>query len=217
MTYNRWLWVSLSIKFKLSNILRTGSTALNPACVAALLVDSFHKYSESIVHCAPPNVRSPICTRFLLRLIPWNHFVAWIQFSFSVLKMGVAKRHHVNSPATTWIQCAIKRSHLLGHVFGPLIQLLDMYSHKKVFEELRFGQVREEGAGHTGTSYEGYNWLLQTVDTDTDHHVRKKTLHPLGMNRHKHQRKNHAQRTTQTSTSKDSIMHTAQSSFELYQ
>ena len=132
-------------------------------------------------------------------------------------KMGVAKRHHVNSPATTWIQCAIKRSHLLGHVFGPLIQLLDMYSHKKVFEELRFGQVREEGAGHTGTGYEGHNWLLQTVDTDTDHHVRKKTLHPLWMNRHKHQRKNHAQRTTQTSTSKDSIMHTAQSSFELYQ
>ena len=124
-------------------------------------------------------------------------------------KMGVAKRHHVNSPATTWIQCAIKRSHLLGHVFGPLIQLLDMYSHKKVFEELRFGQVREEGAGHTGTGYEGHNWLLQTVDTDTDHHVRKKTLHPLWMNRHKHQRKNHAQRTTQTSTSKDSIMHSA--------
>ena len=163
------------------------------------------------------NVRSPICTRFLLRLIPWNHFFAWIQFSFSVLKMGVTKRHHVTSPATKWIQCAIKRSHLLGHVFGPLIQLLDMYSHKKVFEELRFGQVREEGAGHTGTGYEGHNWLLQTVDTDTDHHVRKKTLHPLWMNRHKHQRKNHAQRTTQTSTSKDSIMHTAQSSFELYQ
>ena len=113
-------------------------------------------------------------TRFLLRLIPWNHFFAWIQFSFSLLKMGVAKRHHVNSPATTWIQCAIKRSHFLGHVFGPLIQLLDMYSHKKVFEELRFGQVREEGAGHTGTGYEGHNWLLQTVDTDTDHHVRKK-------------------------------------------
>ena len=40
---------------------------------------------------------------------------------------------------------------------GPLIQLLDMYSHKKVFEELRFGQVREEGAGHTGTDYEGHN------------------------------------------------------------
>ena len=40
---------------------------------------------------------------------------------------------------------------------GPLIQLLDMYSHKKVFEELRFGQVREEGAGHTGTGYEGHN------------------------------------------------------------
>ena len=54
---------------------------------------------------------------------------------------------------------------------------------KKVFEELRFGQVREEGAGHTGTGYEGHDWLLQTVDTDTDHHVRKKTLHPLGMNR----------------------------------
>ena len=88
---------------------------------------------------------------------------------------------------------------------------------QKCFEELRFGQVREDGAGHTGTGYEGHNWLLQTVDTDTDHHVRKKTLHPLWMNRHKHQRKNHAQRTTQTSTSKDSIMHTAQSSFELYQ
>ena len=28
---------------------------------------------------------------------------------------------------------------------------------KKVFEELRFGQVREEGAGHTGTGYEGHD------------------------------------------------------------
>ena len=37
------------------------------------------------------------------------------------------------------------------------VQLLDMYSHKKVFEELRFGQVREEGAGHTGTGYEGHD------------------------------------------------------------
>ena len=40
---------------------------------------------------------------------------------------------------------------------GALIQLLDMYSHKKVFEELRFGQVREEAAGHTGTGYEGHD------------------------------------------------------------
>ena len=77
-------------------------------------------------------------------------------FLFGTENGGCEKTPRQQSSNNMNSMCNQKKP-FVGHVFGPLIQLLDMFSHKKVFEELRFGQVREDGAGHTGTGYEGHN------------------------------------------------------------
>ena len=126
-------------------------------------------------------------TRFLLRLIPWNPFFSWIQFSFLVLKMGkwglrkdttstVQQQHEFNvqsKEATCWATYTIAWYVLSQKGF----RRAEVWSSKGGGCRAHWHRLRRP----------------QLIIANGRHRHRppckKETLHPLWMNTHKHQRK----------------------------
>ena len=189
MTYNRWLWVSLSIKFKLSNILRTGSTALNPACVALLLVDSFHQYSESIVHCAPPKCPQPNMHKVSFATDSMKSFLCLNTiFLFGTENGGCEKTPRQQSSNNMNSMCNQKKP-LVGPCVWATYTIAWYVLSQKGF---RRAEVWSSKGGGCRAHWHRLRRPQLIIANGRHRHrppCKKETLHPLWMNTHKHQRK----------------------------